>query len=48
MTGAAIPFVVSGYVLGLSLIVFGMREREWASTLAGFIVLACLTAALMA
>jgi len=46
MTAAAIPFIASGYILGASLIVSGIRQREAATCLAGILVVVCLTLAL--
>jgi len=48
MNIAAIPFLFSGFVLGAALLVSGIRLGEWATALAGIIVIACLTAALVA
>lgn len=48
MTGAAIPFVLTAYVLGGFMLTLGIARAEWANFLAGIIVLVSLTAALTA
>lgn len=48
MTGAALPFVLTGYILAAALILTGVRRGEWANAVAGIVVFACLTAALTA
>lgn len=48
MTGAAIPFVLIGFLVGAALLITGIRRGEWANVMAGIITLVCLTASLTA
>lgn len=48
MTGAAVPFVLAGYVIAVALLVTGIRRSEWANAMAGILIIVCLTSALQA